>query len=947
MKISLNGKWNLRNKSGKTAIGCSVPGVNYQSLLEAGLIPDPFVGTNEKNVFGTALEDWVYSKSFYIDNDALNADCVFLHAEQLDTLADIYINGKLAARASNCHLPFDKNVKDFLKAGENSIEILFRSPVRYVRENQKKHPAPHNGNGQDGIVYIRKPQCHFGWDWGPVLPVSGISGDIYLDAVSTARIIGIKTAQKHSEGKVELEIECEIERFSPEKISVAAAVYAPDGNKLFETSLTENMLKSERGAALQNEIDIVRPENADFDNQAVYCAKKDILNPELWWTRDLSDKDKQPLYTLKIFVAGKGGLNKNADSSNGSELDGHTDLKNSKSDVSEISDGSTPIAEKTLKIGLRTITLSRAEDRFGRDFCFVLNGVRLFAKGADYIPPDSFITRFGETELSKLTEAIKFSNMNMIRVWGGGYYAPERLMDMCDENGILVWQDFAFACQPYPFFDKEFLNSVKKEAKAQIKRLRNRASLALWCGNNEIETMHMLWATRKKWIRWTDKFFYEILPELVLDTDGATPYIEGSPCGIAHNKGFDKDNVGDTHLWAVWHGLQPLTYYRKRNTRFCSEYGFESLPCQKTINYFADKKDYALNSPVFKAHQKCSSGNDKMAYYIASRFRLPSRFTDYIYLSQIAQSECVRDAAEHWRRNKGLSNGALFWQLNDCWPVASWASFDYFYRYKALQYTAKHFFAPVALSAYYDEKTKKVYVYALNDTLKNQKLDIKFYISEFNGKRVFESERQVLSEAGKSSLAMEFSLNTLPRGTKLNNIFAAARLFDCSNKIVGQANVLFTAEKNIAFRKSTIEKSVLLTGGKLIISLKSDCFARYVMLESSASDAPFSDNFFDMTAKDEVTVEQALDNETAKRLSGCSQNELNNVISVFSAADLSRSKSAAGDNLKRLRVLLKPINFASWLFMKIIPKPAGKTLLSAPGELEAKMKMKFPIESDE
>jgi beta-mannosidase len=910
MKINLNGKWFFKSANDSSFCACRVPSVNYADLLENKLIPDPFEGMNESVVYNVAQKDWIYKTAFDVSEDVLEADAVLLCAEQFDTLAEITINGRQAFKSSNCHLPVKQDIKSLLLKGENSLEIEFHSPVKYAEEKQKAHPAPHNNNGQNGIVYIRKPQYHFGWDWGPVLPVSGISGDIYLQTVNLARIESVKIEQFHSEGAVRLSVLCETERYAEGDIALEAEVFSPAGELLKRLKLSKK--DSLSISASDGE------KNAKTSQTELYTAETELSNPQLWWTKELSGKESQPLYKIAVSLFKSNGAEK---------ADDFREVKNGLNDIFLLD-------KKQVRIGLRSITLSREKDSFGRDFCFVLNGVRVFAKGANVIPPDSFITRVDSSRLDALLNAAQFANMNMLRVWGGGYYASDAFMDKCDERGILVWHDFAFACQPYPFFEQAFLDSVKQEITAQVKRLRNHASLALWCGNNEIEAMHAAWATRRKWIAWTEKFFYGILPRLLCRLDSQTPYIEGSPCGVSHNRGFDSDNAGDTHLWAVWHGLQPLDYYRKRQTRFCSEYGFESLPALKTVLSFANETDLSLDSPVLRAHQKCAGGNDKMKYYIASRFRLPSRFSDYIYLSQIMQSECVRDAAEHWRRNKGRSNGALFWQLNDCWPVCSWSSVDYAGRYKALQYFAKRFFQPAAASAYYDKRDKKIKVCILNDSDKTEKFKLDFYVATLNGKKLCERSVDVVSESGTSVLALECAVRDLPR-YKNTACFAQAALKSQNGKEISRASVLTAPEKRMRFKKAQIERETTLQDGTLYIRLKAKSFARFVMLGNSYSDNPFSDNFFDLAPDCEYCVSQKLGAESEKLLGGFSQAELNDAISVFSVADLSEGRSALSDAAVRLRVLFKPLNFGSYLYYLLFSRKELKNkALSAPTELE-------------
>lgn len=649
----------------------------------------------------------------------------------LDTICNIYINGQTVGNGKNAHIKYIFDIKNVLKPGDNEIKIIFFSPVDYALEQKRLKDDEQPKGDREGIAHTRKPQCHFGWDWGPNLPPSGINRNIEIKAYNIAKIDDVFIEQVHSDGKVKLNISAGIERFCNDALGYQVRITSPDG----EVTLIE-------GETVTNSI---------FSNIL-------IENPQLWWTRDLSPKKEQPLYKVSVKLL-------------------HC---------------SETVDESEKKIGLRVIELNTEKDEFGRNFQFKINGVPLFIKGTNWIPPDSFIDRYSEQRMEYDLEAIKFSNMNMIRIWGGGYYESDLLYDKCDRDGILLWQEFAFACRPYPFFDNELLLNVEKEVQYNVRRLRHHACLAVWSGNNEIECLSDNWKNNNKYMEWTEIFFYNILPKWMKTLDNVTPYIPGSPCGIDHMKGYDRDNVGDTHLWAVWHGLQPLNYYRKRMTRFCSEFGFESLPDLKTIEKFAAPEDYSLTSEVFSAHQKCWSGNMKMAYYIASRFRLPEKFEDYVYLSQLCQLECVRDATEHWRRNKGRCNGSMYWQFNDCWPVCSWAGMDYYGNYKALQYAARHFNAPVTVSA--EDSKDRIKIVAINDTLQDVYAQIVWRLIDFDGNEFAKDSCRVTVLKLKNQTVFNIKRAELSKKVNLKKTVFVAEMFVNEEKIA-QRTILFYKEK--------------------------------------------------------------------------------------------------------------------------------------------------------
>ena len=846
--IDLNGNWALKDLTDGREYSATVPSCNYLDLMRAGAIEDPFVGTNEKKSLWVAEHDWRWTRYFDVDETTLSADRVVLVCRQLDTLATVLVNGETVSTADNCHVAHEFDVKDFLHVGRNVIEIVIASPVRYILGMKKRCGTPSNLNGLDGIDHIRKPQCHFGWDWGPVLPPSGISGDIRIETRSTAHIKAVRVRQSHSEGRVTLGVEVTSEKLSAaDDVVVRVRLISPNG----EESVSETAFG----------------EKTEFSFN--------VENPRLWWVRELSDTDEQPLYKV----------------------------------VAEIVAGAEVVSRKERSTGLRTITLSRGKDSYGEDFCFVLNGVRVFAKGANMIPTDSFVTRTDSAKLEKLIDACVDANFNMIRIWGGGYYASDELADMCDRKGILLWQDFGFACLIYPFYDEDYLNNVREEVVYNVERLREHPSLALWCGNNELEAMSVNWIARKSDMKWNEQFFYHILPRWVEELDGATPYIPGSPCGNAFLKNVQSDNIGDTHLWAVWHGLQPLTYYRRRNTRFCSEFGFESIPDPKTVATFAGPQDLSLSSEVFKAHQKCASGNKKMVYYIASRFRLPDKFADYIYLSQVCQSECVSDAVEHWRRNRGRCNGALYWQLNDCWPVCSWAGIDYEGRLKCLHYRAKHFFAPLSASVYYDKKG--IRVWALNDTRRARSLTARIEVVKMDGTgKLYEKEVSFVAEPLSGAEVAFVPFAEVARCKRQVRACAARVLFlDENGGEVSRRTLVFGNENKLKLPLADVKVAADVRDGTVELTLTADKFTRFTGLFSPLAEGPFSDKFFDLMPGESKTVNVAVSSDVGAENFVAS-------LDIRQAAAITPAMPRIAEQMKRAAIFLEPVNFFSYLYYR-------------------------------
>ncbi|MCM1115852.1 MAG: hypothetical protein NC397_10205 [Clostridium sp.] len=832
MKKSLNGRWEFQRAGSGTWKSAIVPGCNFLDLMRNGDIDDPFVALNEKKMQWIGEVDWVYKRHFYINTREYYSDDVLIHCKMLDTLCDVYINNRRVFSGNNCFVLYCHTIKKFLHIGENEIKIYFHSPVKYVREMYKKCPTPINSNGQNGIVHIRKPQYHFGWDWGPVLVPSGITGDIELEFVKAGRIRDLQI--KQTLGNDGARIKANLSVKEHKKIDSRITLICPDGKEVVGWG-----------------------KNIEFA----------VDNPEFWWTYELSGKQKQPLYTVRA----------------------------------ELLVGDKIVDSLEKRIGIRTIELNRDKDFWGQNFQFKLNGVPLFIKGANYIPPDSFINRFTKKKLNYLLDAVQFSNMNMLRVWGGGYYGSDEFYDACDERGILVWQDFPFACQAYPFFDNKFLNNVKKEISQNVKRINHHPSLALWNGNNEIEDMHMAWVHMTKYVNWTEKFFYNILEPEIRECDTDTPYTPGSPIGISHNNGMGADNVGDTHLWGVWHGLQPMNYYRKRMTRFCSEFGFESLPDLKTIEMFAKSYDCDFDSEVLKAHQKCANGNDKMIYYIASRFNLPKRFGDYVYLSQVTQLECIADATEHWRRNKGRCNGSMYWQLNDCWGACSWSSLDYYGNYKALQYGAKHFNAPLSVSI--EDTEEYIKIFALSDLIEPQKVKVEYEVFDFENGTLEKKSRDITLPKLENREAFELDVSSLRVKYNYKKTGVAARLYQ-DGKLLMQKVVLFDKEKNINLPKAKLKTKIVITDKELSITVHTDKFARLVKVESSKSTRPFSDNFFDLLPNQSKTITIVTDKKYSLR-------EVAESIKVYSLCNIEFDNDERKTKWKRFGVYLSPTNLAN------------------------------------
>ncbi len=809
LRRELNEGWRFRQGRSEIWYPATVPGTVHTDLMDNEIIEDPFFRLNERGVQWVDKEDWMYECTLTPTAEELASNNQILVFNGLDTYADVYLNGKSILNSNNMHRTWRVDVKGLLKEGPNKFEVYFHSPIKidlpkcdlYDYGFNTGPDQSQNGGIFDKLVSIfaRKAGYHYGWDWGPRLVTSGIWRPIELVCWDRARLDDVQVVQKKvSAQRADLEIVAE----------VCADTRIPDAK--ITVSANGRELASKR-VALQPGINIV-----NFDVS--------VKNPRLWWPNGLGEAYLYD-YTTELSVAG------------------------------------TRLDSDSKKIGLRSIVLHNDPDQYGHNLYFEINGKPTFMKGADMIPLDNFLPRITREKYEKHVLDAKAVNMNMLRVWGGGVYEDDYFYELCDRHGILVWQDFMFACSTYPA-DSAFIANIRQEAIDNVKRLRNHACLAVWCGNNECQDVFYGWGNRKQYYeekgvlpllekQFKDMYF-RCLPEVVKEYGGGLSYRPSSPYAFEETP---SDGInGDDHYWGVWHGRDSIGHYNVKRARFFSEYGFQSFPEFESVKLYAPQaRDWDINSEVMMAHQRAGSyANNLIRDYMRDEYGVPDNFEDFLYVGMLLQGDAIKTAIEAHRRDMPYCMGTLVWQHNDCWPVASWAGRDYYGRWKAQQYFSRKAYRDILVSPVVTGDSLKVNI--VSDRRSRARGTLSLRAMTLDGNVFWQQELKVTAQPLASERVFAGKVSAIIGDRKGGDV-----IFTAEYRVAGTAepytNIAYAVrQKYMRYPRPTISTDCVATGDGYDVTLSTDRFARGVFLSLDGIENFFSDNYFDLLPGEKRTI---------------------------------------------------------------------------------------------
>lgn len=812
MVKNLHEGWKFRQARLTNWYPATVPGVVHTDLLQNKIIEDPFFRLNERGLQWIDKEDWVYETCFTLAAGMMRKENMELVFEGLDTYADVYLNDECILKADNMFRRWSIPIRQYIREENNILKVYFHSPIKIDVPKWDalpyQYPASNDQSENGGLfnkkisIFARKAGYHYGWDWGPRLVTSGIWRPVYIRAWSDLRINDVFIEQKEVgagraviAGHVELDADKDM-----------------DGVLVTITDEVTGRVLGEWQADLKRGTNRV---TVDFV----------LHKPKLWWSNGLGEPF---LYRFRTDIIAGGEL----------------------------------LDSKTERVGIRSLKVVHQPDKDGHTFYIELNGRPVFAKGANYIPSDNFLPRVTPENYKKTILDAAGVNMNMLRVWGGGIYENDVFYDLCDEYGIMIWQDFMFACSMYPA-EGALLDNIHQEAVDNVKRLRNHACIALWCGNNECQDAWLGWGWKREIERqnkeYADKIwaqyrqqYHVTLPGVVREYAPGTFYWPSSPFAFEGEMSGTTD--GDRHYWSVWHGKAPISDYDSEKSRFFSEYGFQSFPEFESVKRYAPyPEDWDIRSEVMMSHQRGGDhANELIETYLLNEYKKPRDFRAFLYMNHVLQGDAIKTAIESHRRQMPYNMGTLFWQHNDCWPVASWASRDYYGRWKAQHYYVRKAYDDILISPVVEGDDLKVY--AVSDRLENTSGRLQLQVCQFDGTVVHHWDKSVGISGNDSRVCFSAPLAKLLEGANRGTVYVRVDYTDKSGRVYHN-NYCLGKQKDMDYPKVDLQTEVRSIEGGYEVTVSADKFARAVCLSVADNESVYSDNYFDVQPKSSVQVQ--------------------------------------------------------------------------------------------
>lgn len=807
----LHSGWKFKQQRLNNWYPATVPGTVHTDLMNNKIIEDPYFRLNERGIQWIDKEDWVYETALNINPEVKNKKNILLHFKGLDTYADVYLNDQKIITADNMFREWSADITGKLKADSNILRVYFHSPIKIDIPKFDSLPyfyhASNDQSANGGVldkkvsVFARKAGYHYGWDWGPRIVTSGIWRDVYLEGWDDVRIENVFYDQTNVTS-ASASVNTVVEVFANAAINDAVVqVKNNSGAKVLGTKKVH----------LQKGFNKI---NIPFI----------IKNPKLWWSLGLGEAH---LYNFTTTIITGGAI----------------------------------AATQSDNIGLRSVKVIHKPDQYGKSFYIELNGRPVFAKGANYIPQHMFVPSLTEKDYeTTIMDAVK-ANMNMLRIWGGGIYENKIFYDLCDKYGIMVWQDFMYACSMYPA-EGALLENMRQEAIQNVRRLRNHPSIALWCGNNENQDAWLTWGWKEEierinpkyaeiiWTQYVEQF-HKMLPAVVKEHHPGMYYTPTSP--FAELGKPSNDSVGDLHYWRVWHGKEPIAKYNEQRSRFFSEYGFQSFPEFESVKKYApEQRDWDIYSEVMMSHQRGGAhANGLIESYLLNEYRKPRNFEMFLYMNQVLQGDAIKTAMESHRRMMPYNMGTLYWQHNDVWPVASWSARDYYGRWKAQQYYAVEAFKDILVSPIHKDGELNVYVVSDRRQQATGVLDVK--VVTLDGKVVYSSSKNVKVSPNASNNLFAARVDDVIKAYAPDDVFVRAE-FKEKGRQPYVNNYFLLKQKGINYPTVQLTHNIMPVSGGYEVELRSDKFARAVFMSLNGIDNFFSNNYFDIIPGQTVKV---------------------------------------------------------------------------------------------